>query len=1291
MKLIGNKFVFGLLTATVSLSLLAATTSAFSVLAMNLIIDESSSFVYNDANGYSYKCYDIDGENSVAIAWNMDPSNTPNNLIVPSTFEYQETTYTIKALAKGAFRYCDFETITLPDTIQEIREEAFAYCQNLTTFSVPYLVSEIAPSTFLDCRSLSSFLYKSETGLDLSTNNTITVIGDHAFDSCISLVTFEFPNTLTRIGRSAFQKCRSFTRLYLPSKKVVNEQTINNITIESYAFSDCYNLVWFYFEENLIAVEDYAFTACNTNLVFHYGHVDQNAAIPSFSTYWRRKRLSSNKGDVYGFESTRILIYQHDDYPGLRYTIDNADVYLDSQRGSKTIKIINGNEGAYASVYQWVAPQTSIANYYNVGTGALEIPGSLTHEGTQYPLKVIKAETFSGKTEIRSIKFNDGLVQICNKAFYGCNQIKEIDFDGVTTLKEIGNGIFIDAYNTSATNEVLTSLALPASVECYGKYAFYGFRNVSSLSFVTNDDIAHGRKPHVKVFGGYSFSRIGEKYNAPLIDIVLPNSLDDEYAKEANINFDEKSNWNRENWGAVGPFSFGAEPNNQYSCIRTVTMDNSDDTGNRISMAPNAFMRCKHLVRFVANDNFCLMGADAFKECPELREVFLTTARASAYANSTGKKIVWGTKDEGATFDQSIVSGTTVLQNLVIYLDGETPGDLDTLKSNDVSRAKWNAETAKDAYSNQLGPDPNKADQQLNRSSIPTFTNVDFDLDNGGIIYWNPNNRQFLATPPSTASDYNNGVISFVKSKNNNDYTVAKYYYDKKNNNAEEEIDLTDLTVNISGGTISLSDNLKAIGPEAFASNDSYQRGKYFILPSSITKIDERAFYRRCDKNKESVAWSGTRIVTYKKNGVIQGDYENIKATCQSCDSKINTMYNQCIGYCILPDGLEHIGRNAFYNNLFGSVQLGANVSFIGKSPFFTYHSYHSDNDLIVRSMLENIVIDANNVNFKVENDGLYYNNAGDAAHKTLIYQAQKPTGTLSIATGTKAIGMNACANLSYDTVNLNSELTHIYGGAFQESRFLTTINGGTGLKYIGTIAPNDEIWNDSLPFDIMDFKNTVSNSDRPLVFTRMCAFKGCNKLKTFNLKQLVNLKKIGHQAFYNCSTLEELTGNSDTYSYYTYDSTNDTVTLSASVTKGVLDLSNCTQLTTIGAQAFANDKMIKYAHFPDSNGELYMARDPDGTWSDNKNESSNTLFSNNSMKILMGDNAYDACAAVSTKPGITNHFSNVWFGSNTVYYYAASVNDLLTQNTAVHYWTENPNGGYILFSDYNNALSYFS
>ena len=72
---------------------------------------------------------------------------------VPETVTIDGNSYTVKAVVKGGFRYCDFDTITLPKTITEIREEAFAYCENLQSFTFPHGMTEIAPSTFLDCRN----------------------------------------------------------------------------------------------------------------------------------------------------------------------------------------------------------------------------------------------------------------------------------------------------------------------------------------------------------------------------------------------------------------------------------------------------------------------------------------------------------------------------------------------------------------------------------------------------------------------------------------------------------------------------------------------------------------------------------------------------------------------------------------------------------------------------------------------------------------------------------------------------------------------------------------------------------------------------------------------------------------------------------------------------------------------------------------------------------------------------------------------------------------------------------
>ena len=117
-------------------------------------------------DGHKFKCYLIDGEaNSVAIGWLVGDDNpVPTNLSVPETVTIEGDTYTVKAVVKGGFRYCDFETITLPKTITEIREEAFAYCENLQSFTFPHGMTEIAPSTFLDCRNLTTLFYTGISG-----------------------------------------------------------------------------------------------------------------------------------------------------------------------------------------------------------------------------------------------------------------------------------------------------------------------------------------------------------------------------------------------------------------------------------------------------------------------------------------------------------------------------------------------------------------------------------------------------------------------------------------------------------------------------------------------------------------------------------------------------------------------------------------------------------------------------------------------------------------------------------------------------------------------------------------------------------------------------------------------------------------------------------------------------------------------------------------------------------------------------------------------------------------------
>ena len=67
----------------------------------------------------------------------------------------------------------------------------------------------------------------------MTIGNSVTSIGDYAFESCTNLTSVTIPNSVTSIGKSAFEDCT-----YLTSVTIGNSVT----SIGSWAFEDCDNL-----------------------------------------------------------------------------------------------------------------------------------------------------------------------------------------------------------------------------------------------------------------------------------------------------------------------------------------------------------------------------------------------------------------------------------------------------------------------------------------------------------------------------------------------------------------------------------------------------------------------------------------------------------------------------------------------------------------------------------------------------------------------------------------------------------------------------------------------------------------------------------------------------------------------------------------------------------------------------------------------------------------------------------------------------------------------------------------
>lgn len=216
--------------------------------------DTQSDSEEKEYNGFTYYTR-FNEENNRTEAVVTGYKGIDNDLVIPDSIDNAVvTSIGVKAFAESN----QFESITIPDSIGSIGEDAFWECNGLKKVYVSS-IEDWCKIKFEDISS-NPIVYAREIYIDgeLATDITIpkgiTKICDYAFVGCDTITNVVIPNSVISIGNSAFFDCSNLKNISIPNSV---------ISIGDSAFYHCYNLKNISIPNSVVNIGAGAFSGCS--------------------------------------------------------------------------------------------------------------------------------------------------------------------------------------------------------------------------------------------------------------------------------------------------------------------------------------------------------------------------------------------------------------------------------------------------------------------------------------------------------------------------------------------------------------------------------------------------------------------------------------------------------------------------------------------------------------------------------------------------------------------------------------------------------------------------------------------------------------------------------------------------------------------------------------------------------------------------------------------------------------------------------------------------------------------
>ena len=187
----------------------------------NLTIQSGNPAVQDAANAPLFD-FKFTPDNTAVIV--IRYKGTAADVTIPSRYKGIPVT----AIDHAAFFNSAVTSVTIPDSVTSISDNAFGFCSQLTNISIP---------------------------------NSVTSIGFSAFAHCTSLKSITLPSSLNSISEALFSGCSQLTTIHIPDSVP---------SIQSYAFYNCGNLETIRIPVSVTSIGGCAFAGCPNSMTVTY-------------------------------------------------------------------------------------------------------------------------------------------------------------------------------------------------------------------------------------------------------------------------------------------------------------------------------------------------------------------------------------------------------------------------------------------------------------------------------------------------------------------------------------------------------------------------------------------------------------------------------------------------------------------------------------------------------------------------------------------------------------------------------------------------------------------------------------------------------------------------------------------------------------------------------------------------------------------------------------------------------------------------------------------------------------